>query len=137
LLQESQMDVLCKEDSSLTLLTFFGNLQLVGYQNAELGIEQVFANIEIEYKAENVNVLGMELAGALASSPFAGVQEFVDEEGIQLLPGDSSVFIEQFVLNLNSTAGNAFLFTFLADGAGTASQVPCNSTDEFTLVIEA
>jgi hypothetical protein len=57
----------------------------------------------------------------------------VESEAMQLLPGDFSTFIEQFALTLDFTAGNAFLFTFLAEGARTASQALCHGTDEFTL----
>jgi hypothetical protein len=62
------MDVLCEDDSSLTILTFFGNLQLVGKPECFVGIEQWFAIIENEYEAENVAVPSMALTGALASN---------------------------------------------------------------------
>ena len=138
MLQTSQMDILCNEESALTLLTYFGSLQLVGYQNAELGVEQVFANIEIEYKSENAGVLSMELFDAVATSPFTGFQDFLDSEKFQdLARGESLSFSERFTLNLEATAGSDFLFSFLAQGRGTRSKVECESTDEFTLIIEA
>jgi hypothetical protein len=138
ILQEIQMETLCNEESALTLLTFFGSMQLVGYQNAELGIEQVFANLEIEYKAENAGVLSMELLGALASSPFTGFQDFLSGEKLQVLArGGSTAFTERFTLNLEATAGSDFTFTFLAQGQGTRSGEPCDSTDDFTLSIQS
>ena len=138
LLQFMEMDVLCNEESALTLLTYFGSLQLVGYQNAELGVEQVFANIEIEYKSENAGVLSMELSDAVATSPFTGFQDFLDGEKSQdLARGESSTFSERFTLNLEATAGSDFFFTFLAQGRGAISKVECDSTDEFTLIVEA
>jgi len=138
LLQSSQMDILCNEGSGLTLLSYFGSLQLVGYSNAELGVEQVFASIEIEYKAENVGVLSMELVEAFATSPFTGFQDFLSSDGEQTLSrGESSTYTERFTLNLQATAGLEFQFSFLAQGLGTTSREPCESTDVLTLSIVA
>jgi hypothetical protein len=53
---------------------------------------------------------------------------------MQLLHGDFSTFIEQIAPTMDFTAGNAFLFTFLAEGARTASQALCHGTNEFTLI---
>ncbi len=136
LLQESLMSVTCVEESALTLLNYFGNLQLVGYQNLERGLQQVFANVEITYTATNVGALDMDLLGAFGSSPFTGFQQFLGAESQRLSRDESSSFVEEFTLNLAATAGSDFQFTFLAQGRGSDSQVGCDDTAAFTLAIQ-
>lgn len=135
-LQESRMSVACTPESALTLLSYFGNLQLVGYQNLELGLQQVFANIAITYTAANGGNLDMELFGAFGSSPFTGFQEFLGPESQTLSRDESASFVEEFTLNLAATTGSEFQFTFLAQARGSISQVGCDDTAAFTLTIQ-
>jgi hypothetical protein len=135
ILQESRMSVECVPASSLTLLNYFGSLQLVGYQNLELGLQQVFANVRITYVATNDGELDMQLIGAFGSSPFTGFQEFLDKEGRPLTRGESAAFVEEFTLNLDATSGSEFQFTFLAQGRGSISNLGCDDTAAYTLAI--
>ena len=136
ILQESRMSTECVDASSLTLLNYFGNLQLVGYQNLELGLQQVFANVKITYMATNDGVLDMQLIGAFGSSPFTGFQEFLDtEEGTALSRDESVSFVEEFTLNLDATSGSEFQFTFLAQGRGSISNLGCDDTAAYTLTV--
>ena len=135
LLQKSQMGVKCNSASALTLMTYFGNLQLVGFQNVDMGLQQVFANVGISYTATNTGRLELDLYGAFASSPFSGFQNFLNGQNMTLSPGENATFLEQFTLNLAATAGSSYQFTFLAQGIGSISQVGCEGTAAFTLSI--
>ena len=135
ILQESRMSLECVKESALTLLSYFGNLQLVGYENLERGLQQVFANVKITYMATNDGELDMQLIGAFGSSPFAGFQEFLDAEGIPLSRDESVSFVEEFTINLDATTGNDFQFTFLAQGRGSISNLGCDDTAAYTLTV--
>jgi hypothetical protein len=137
LLQQSQMNFDCTEESALTLMTNFGNLQLIGFENPETGLQQVFANIEITYTATNAGTLDMDLFGAFGSSPFSGFQDFLGGEVRPLSRDGDAAFVEEFTLNLDATAGSEFQFTLLAQGRGSTSEVVCDETDAFTLAIAA
>ena len=130
------MSIRCDEDAGLTLSSTFGHMQLVGFRNPELGLQQVFANIEIMYTATNVGLLDLDLTGAFGSSLFAGFQDFLGGNVVELSRGQSQSFAERLTLNLEAAAGIPFTFTLLTQGKGSVSQIDCEATDAFTLLVQ-
>ena len=137
LLQSSSMSVRCQEEDAITLLDTFGSLQLVGYRNAEQGLEIVYAGIVIRYLATNDGLFDALLTGALKTNPFSGMESLLTEgEQILLMPDDTTAFSDSFTLNLAAAVGQELQFDLLIQGQGAASGVECGSSDSITLFVE-
>jgi hypothetical protein len=59
----------------------------------------------------------------------------IEDDPIDLGPGEAKTFSEVFHLNLAAVSGKSFQFTFLASGVGLQSREQCVSTYIYTLVI--
>jgi hypothetical protein len=137
LLQSSRMSTKCNAEEGLTLLNTFGHLHLVGFQNTQMDLQQVFANIELEYTASNEGRLRADMTGAFSDSPFSGFQTLLPSgQRISLRPnGGFTSFSEAFKVDLTSGV-DAYDFTFLINGEGTVSAEPCQATADFTLRVD-
>lgn len=136
LLQQSVMSIRCDAADGMTLSTTFGHMELVGFRNTEVGLQQVFASLVITYTASNIGFADLDLIGAFGSSPFSGFQDFLGGDVPVVAPDASQSFVERLTLNLSASVGIPFAFTFLAQGNGSLSQVFCEATNPpFTLLV--
>jgi hypothetical protein len=138
ILQASTLSIRCQDDDGITLFNTFGSLQLVGYRNAEQGLETVFANILIRYIASNTGRLDALLTGAFKTTPFFSGMEPLLAQGDQILlmPTESTSFSDTFTLNLGAAAGQNLQFGFLVQGEGARSRAECSNSDSLSIVVE-
>jgi hypothetical protein len=137
ILQTSLISVQCRQEDGLTLLDTFGNVQLTGFKNAEMGSQQVFADIEITYTTTNELIFDANLLTALIDSPFSGYYEaFPTGSKRQIGSGDNETFTESFFLNLASSSGSSFDFNFEIQGEGDLSGIVCKDEVSYSLNVQ-
>lgn len=137
ILQISSMSVRCRNEDKLNLLDTFGSLQLTGFKNAEMGNQQVFANVDITYTATNSGLYDASLLQATVTSPFSGRHDTLPESEIRFTaPNDSETFTESFLLNLAEVSGSFYEFDFAVQGEGTQSGLPCSEDTTFSLQVQ-
>ena len=134
-LQESILSTRCRPEDGLTILDTFGNLQLVGFRNQEMGSQQIFESLEIEYTVTNEGVLDAQLTSAARMNDFVSGDFLLPGEIIPMPPREVETFSDRLLLDLTTVAGKDFLFSFLAQGEGTVSGVECAAPAETTISI--
>jgi len=135
-MQISSMSVQCREEDQLTLLDTYGSLQLTGFKNAEMGDQQVYANVEITYTSTNTGIFDANLLKATVTSPFSGRYEGLPEDIMpQEAPSDTETFTESVLLNLAASSGANYEFDFAVEGEGTLSGQACNEDASFSIQV--
>jgi len=127
----------CDDKNDISLLTFYGSLQLTAFENTELGYQSAIEYVEESFVARNAGLLPAFLEWTNSSST-----QFGDNEGLVAPPGtelaargEISFQFGPAPINLYQSNGQTFTSRLSVSGSGAASGLDCQDSDGFEFTV--
>ena len=132
-LQELRSTTRCTEGDDLSLLTNYGALQLVAFENESQGMVSIFADIILTYRIENTGLLDAEVTSALRNSALSGEEELLLSPR-SIGPGGAIIFTEAARINLAESALLTLDFTYNVEAVNRRG-LDCPASDDYSFTI--
>ena len=137
ILQKSTMSVRCRHEDGLTLLHTFGNLQLIGFKNSEMGSQKVYEDVELTYTVTNLGLYDANLLTATVDGTTSGIDEVLGPEDpkIAIAPNESESYVTPSTINLAESSGFSYEFYFDIIGEGALSGLVCHADSSLSFKV--